>query len=410
MIRNRGRNRWQVVVELPRDPETNERRRKWVTVHGKRADAQAREAELKRQLVNNAGVLPPARLALGEYLTEWLDNHAVLQVTPRTFQGYATIVRRHLLPKLGDIKLSALTAMRLEGYYAWALREGRTDGNGGLSRQTVLHHHRVLSTALNHALRLGLIEQNPAVRATPPSVPRREMRALDTEETQRLLNAAASTRLFIAVHLAVYTGLRRSELCGLRWSDIDLEMGTLRVVRTMLKRPREPVTFQEPKTAQSRRQIALSPSTVKVLAEEKERQRIEREELGLVVSDQLPVLSWADASPVMPDTLSHAVPQLAKTAGLGHLRLHDLRHTHASLMLTVDVHPKVVQERLGHGDITTTLRIYSHVMKGLDAQAADAFDQALSVGTRKPLSGTRAADAHPVTAGCQNGAKSRAVT
>ena len=410
MIRNRGTNKWQVVVELPRDPETNERRRKWLTVHGKRADAQAREAELKRQIATNAGVLIDTRITVGEYLAEWLRDHAALRVRSTTTRGYTTIVNRHLIPNLGRIPLKTLSTRRLEGYYAAALSDGRIDGRGGLSRQTVLHHHRVLSLALGHAVRLGLVERNPAQMATAPPVPRKEMRALDADETRRLLDVARETPFFIACHLAVYTGLRRSELCGLRWSDIDLEIGTLRVSRTLIKTPGGRVTFKEPKTERSRRQISLSASTVVALAAEKERQRVEREELNLIVSDETPVLSWTDGSPVMPDTLSHVIPRLARNADLGHVRLHDLRHTHASLMLTVDVHPKVVQERLGHGDITTTLRIYSHVMKGLDAQAADAFDQALSVGTRKPLSGTQAAGAYPLTVGCQNGAKSPAVT
>ena len=410
MIRNRGRNRWQVVVELPRGPETNERRRKWVTVHGRRQDAQRREAELNRQLASNGGVLTSSRLTLGEYLTDWLRDHSALRIEGTTARGYATIVNRHLIPKLGNIRLASLTAGRLEAYYAAALVSGRVNGEGGLSRQTVLHHHRALSLALGHAVRLGVVERNVAEQARPPSPVQTEMRALNADEAQLLIDAAEPTPFAAALHLAIYTGLRRSELCGLRWSDIDLELGTLRVVRTLIKLPRTGVAFKEPKTDKSRRQIALSHSTVVMLAHEKERQRLEREDLEIIVSDDVPVLSWPDGSPIMPDSLSHAVPRLSRQAGLGHVRLHDLRHTHATLMLTVDVHPKVVQERLGHGDITTTLRIYSHVMKGLDAQAADAFDQALSVGTRKPLSGTQAAGAYPLTVGCQNGAKSPAVT
>ena len=307
-----------------------------------------------------------------------LRDYAATNVRPRTFEGYRTVVRSQLIPKLGNIALAELRPSHVQAYNAEALTDGRVDGKlGGSSARSVLHHHRVLSEALSHAVKWGLVARNVANAVDPPRAERIEMKALAAGGVRRLLGAAQWTPYHPMLHLATYTGMRRSEILGLRWQDVDLNMATVSVVQVMLRLRDGRVVFQEPKTQKGRRLIDLSPTTVLALRAHRERQEADRAMLGVPLAHSDLVFSQPDGSPSLPDTLSHAFNKIAARAGLGGVRLHDTRHTHATLMLRQGVHPKVVQERLGHSTISVTLDTYSHVTPGLQRAAAMAFDREL---------------------------------
>jgi integrase len=241
-----------------------------------------------------------------------------------------------------------------------------------------IFHHRVLSEALSHAVKWGLVARNIAQAADPPSPRRKEMAVLDKGSIYKLLEAAQGTRYYSMIHLALYTGLRRSEFLGLRWRDIDLDMATLSVVQVIHKLRDRRVIFQEPKSAKGRRLVALSPAAVLTLKGHRERQEADLALVGASIRDDALVFSRLDGSPYLPDTVSHAFTKITHRAGLKGIRLHDLRHAHASLMLRQGVHPKIVQERLGHSTIAVTLDTYSHVTAGLQEAAALKFEQELS--------------------------------
>ena len=270
-------------------------------------------------------------------------------------------MERRLIPDLGYIPLAQLQASHLQGFYAQLLKNGRRDGKGGLSARTVQHHHRVISEALGHAVKWGLVGRNVALAVDPPKPKQKEMRAMGTEEVHRLLKAAEGTIYYPAIHLALFTGLRRSELLGLRWQDIDLNMVTLSVSRAYQRLPGGRDVFEPPKSAKSRRQVALPPTAVLSLKAHLERQQTNAALLGGALSHDTRVFTWEDGQPILPLTFSHAFRRIARRAGLEGVRLHDSRHTHASLMLAQGVHPKIVQERLGHSSISVTLDTYSHV-------------------------------------------------
>ncbi|MDP6495788.1 MAG: site-specific integrase, partial [Dehalococcoidia bacterium] len=267
----------------------------------------------------------------------------------------------------------------LQAHYAAALRDGRLDGKpGGLSPQSVLHHHRMLSEALGHGMKWGLVGRNVAQAVDPPRPVHSEMSTLDSERVRRFLEAARATVYYPMWHLDVFTGVRRSELLGLRWKDIDLDMAALSVVQVIHRLRDGRIIFQEPKTQKGRRQVALGPSAVLGLRAHRDCQQALRAALGAPLGDEDLVFSKPDGSPFLPDTVTHAFRRIADRVGLKGVRLHDLRHTHASLMLRQGVHPKIVQERLGHSTIAVTLDTYSHVTPGLQEAAALKFEEELA--------------------------------
>lgn len=317
----------------------------------------------------------PGKSTLGEFLGRWLKEYVRPNLSPRTAEGYEYIIRRHLIPALGNIPLTQIKPEHLQKYYSEKLSAGRCDGNGGLSTRTVRHHHVALHTALESAVKWGVLVRNPADAVTPPRCQQTEMHILDEAGVRTLLKAAEDTPYYALFYMALYTGLRRSELLALRWSDVDLVLCELSVTRTLHHLRDGTFVYRSPKTAKSRRLVALSPSTALVLKKHKEQQEAEHILKGVPLKDNDLIFCHADGQPFLPNTVTHYWEKLVKRLSLGHIRLHDARHTHASLMLKQGVHPKIVQERLGHSSITVTFDTYSHVVPGLQQAAARKFDE-----------------------------------
>jgi integrase len=318
---------------------------------------------------------PPGKLAVGEYLQRWLEDYAKGNTAPRTYERYEQIVRQHLIPALGAIPLARLRPQHIQACYSEARQAGRIDGkDGGLSAQTVLHHHRVLREALHHAVRWQLLARNPADAVEAPRPPRHEMRVLTPDGVQRLLAACEDSELYAIVFVAVATGLREGEILALRWSDVDLHGSSAHVTRTLQYVSGRGLLFREPKTSRSRRRVSLSRETVAVLSEHRRRQLERRLALGPGYEDQNLVFVGSAGKPIPPYSVSQRFATLVKAAGIGPLRFHDLRHTSATLMLSAGVHPKIVSERLGHSGVAITLDTYSHVLPGLQEEAANLLD------------------------------------
>ena len=375
-ITKRSKDTYSIVLDLGRDPSTGKRRQQWVTVKGTKKETERKLAQLQHQ-IDTGDYVKPTNLTLSEHLRDWLRDYAVTAVRPRTYEGYAMIVEKHLIPGLGHIALSQLQPAQIQKYYAKALKDGRYDGKGGLSARTVKHHHRVLSEALVYAVRMNRVARNVAQAVIAPKPIRKEMKTLDEAGVDALLGAAKVTPYYSLIHLAVYTGLRRSELLGLRWKDVDLYLATLSVTQVMHKLQGGRVVFMEPKTAYSRRQVALTPDSAINLRGHRDQQEQERSAIGLAIDGDSLVFSRMDGTPLPPITVNHAFGSMKRKAGLSGIRLHDLRHTHATLLMKQGVNPKIVQERLGHSSIAVTMDIYSHVMPGLQEAAALGFDKGL---------------------------------
>ena len=323
--------------------------------------------------------MKPGKTTLAEYLEIWLRDYAWPNLSPRTAESYQYIIRRHIIPSLGQILLTQLKPEHLQRVYSEKLSKGRCDGEGGLSNRTVHYIHVTLHKALQYALKLGLVARNVAQAVYPPRLQRQEMRAMSESDIHIFLEFAKSTPYYALFYTALFTGMRRSELLALRWSDIDLILCQIYVNRTLHQLKTGEIIYRQPKTDKGRRQIALSPSTTLVLTEHKDNQEQLMQAQGLTLSDDSLVFSQIDGKPLLPDSITHAWMKLARRSGLNGIRLHDARHTHASLMLKQGIHPKIVQERLGHSSIQITLDTYSHVAPGIQQAAANRFDEILSI-------------------------------
>jgi integrase len=372
-LRERSPGHWAIVIDVGRDPETGERRRRWHSFVGTKREAQIERARLITE--HKAGTaVDPSRETVAAFLERWLE-HMQGQVSPRSHERYVELCRKNLAPQLGSLKLTKLQPAHISGAYAKALASGRRDGTGGLSPRTVTHMHRVLREALQQAVRWQVLARNPADAAPPPRVERTPMQVLDADGTVELLEAARQTTLFMPIMLGVLCGLRRGEVAALRWRSVDLEHGQISVVASA-EQTDSGVREKETKTGKGRT-VALSASIVDELRQHRLKQAEGLLRLGIRLTDDHHVVTREDGRPLQPRSLTHAFRKFVRRCGLQQIRLHDLRHSHATHMLAAGVHPKIAQERLGHSSVSVTMDLYSHVLPGMQAEAVSRVDAAL---------------------------------
>lgn len=337
-LRQRAKGTWTITIELSRDPTTGKRHQLYETFLGNKRQAQDRLAELIAS-TKDGYFIRPERITVQEFMALWLKDHAQ-HVRARTLEGYGSKIRCHVIPVLGKLALRDLQPSHIQSFYRDCLAEG-------LSPRSVLHIHRIFQEALEHAVKLSYIARNPCKAVTAPRPERKEMRAMVPREANATLEAAKATPYYGLFYTALYTGLRRSELLGLRIRDVDLNLGTVHVAQAMHCLSGGQVIFTEPKSAKGRRTVALSPSNAVILREHLAALEVNRSALGIPLTDDTLVFSWPDGRPMLPDSITHAWGRVVAGLGMKGVRLHDARHTHASFMLAQGVHPKIVQERLG---------------------------------------------------------------
>jgi integrase len=389
-ITKRAKNSYAIVIPLGSDPASGKRRQQWVSIKGTKKDAERRLAEMLHQL-DTGTFMKPGKATLADFLERWLKDYAYANLAPRTAEGYDTIIRQHLIPRLGSIPLTGLRPEHIQKYYAETLANGRCNGKGALSSTTLRHHHMTLHKALKCAVKWGLLVRNPVDAIDAPRATRSQMNVMTEEDLKRFLETGKSTPYYALFYLALYTGMRRSELLGLRWCDVDLILGQVSVTRGLHCLRDGSIVFRSPKTAAGRRTVALPPSAILMLRDHRAQQETLHAMSGTTADEEGLVFSHPDGKPLLPNTVTHAWVKLARGTGLAGIRLHDARHTHASLMLKQGVHPKVVQERLGHSSIAITLDTYSHVAPGLQQAAARGFDEGLLHETQAAKSSSNAA-------------------
>ncbi len=353
-------NTYSVVLDLGRGPD-GKRIRNWHPGYRTRKDAERARVELLGRLDQGA-YIEPSKLTIGAFLRDqWLPGLKT-QVRPGTWAEHHSKVEVHLVPAIGGMLLQRLTPGDLNALYARLL-------DRGLSARTVLHVHATIRRALADAVRWNLTPRNVALLAGPPSPGRPEMRTWNAAELRAFLDHVRDDRLYALWLLAASTGMRRGEVLGLRWVDVDLAAARV-AVRQALVTVGHLVVTSEPKTAKGRRSVALDPGTVEVLKAHRKQQLTERLAWGPAWTDTGLVFTREDGRALHPRDITRAFTRHVLAAELPVIRLHDLRHTHATLALQAGVHAKVVQERLGHANIAITLDTYSHVIPALEEQAA----------------------------------------
>jgi integrase len=365
-----------------RDPQTGRRKVKFIALPDAKGKREAHQecARIITQMAGGAHV-EPDKVTVAQFLERWLD-HVKTQVAPRSYGRYAEIVRNNLIPALGAIRLVKLRPEHISEAYSRALIGGRRNGSGGLSPQTIHHLHGVLMQALRQARVWRAIAHNPAELVKPPKLERREMRTVDTDQTARMIEAARGTSIFIPILLGVLCGLRRGEVVALRWRSVDLDNGRLSVVAST---EQGCGGLREKETKTGRGRLVALPA---ILVTELRRHRLQQAEwflkLGVRLTDDHHVCAREDGEIVWPSSLGRAFQTFLRRHGLPQIRLHDLRHSHATHMLAAGIHPKIVQERLGHSNVGITIDKYSHVLPGMQEDAVAKVDAALQAAMNKP--------------------------
>lgn len=375
-IRRRGKSSWELKWELPRDPKTGRRNTRTKTLRSTKKDA---ERELRRILcsIETGTYVDPSKLILGEFLVRWLEDWARSRVSPRTYERYEEIIFERLIPALGYSQLTALQPISIQEAYTDWLRRGRKDGRGGLSAQTVLHFHKVLSRALDQAVRWRMLQQNPAKFATPPRPQKTPVVTLTENELVKLISGAEGSRLFLPIVLASTLGLRRGEILALRWRDLDWDKAELRIERALELTKKYGLRLKSPKTDRGRRTIALPQFTLRALHHHRVAQAEYRLLMGRRYENNDLVCSSTVGTFWHPRNLSRAFRAMVDKLGLPPVNFHGLRHTHITHLLRAGVHPKIASERAGHASVAITMDIYSHVLPNMQRDAAAKVDEYL---------------------------------
>jgi integrase len=334
------------------------------TVRGTRRDA---ERELTRLLrdVDQGLVADPGRMTLTRYLQDrWLP-HAATRVRPTTYERYCSLLRRHIVPRIGSVPLAKLRPLHVQSALDGMLGDG-------LAPRTVLHAYRVLSSALRQGVRWQVLATNPAAAVSPPRAERAKLTVPGPEAIRSVLAAAEGTIYYVPLVLAATAGLRRGEVLGVRWSAVNLERGTISVVATLQRTERE-LRFVEPKTPRSRRTVSLPAFVVEAIRRHRKDQSERRLLIGPAWVDTDVVADRGDGRPIEPGEFSRAFHRLADDG----IRLHDLRHAFATALLEAGVHPKVASEALGHASVSFTMDTYQHVLPTMGVRVAAVIETAL---------------------------------
>jgi integrase len=348
-----------------------ERRQEHYTGFRTKREAEAELAKVVGALASGT-FINPSKLYVDEYLRkEWLPAIRAT-IRPTTFLSYQGHVEHHLIPEFGRIPLQQLTPAHINVFYQKLLTEKRRRGNRELAPGTVRRIHATLHRALKDAVRWNKIARNPADAADPPraaTCSEAEINVWSIAELQRFLTSERESHLYPLWLTLITTGMRRGEALGLRWQDTDLEARRIAIRQTRVLHGYQPL-LSTPKTRRGRRLVALDPATAACLAGLRERAKGKGAKKKDQENDEDLVFTDENGRPIHPERVSTLFARAAKRAGVPRIRLHDLRHTYATLALSAGIHPKVVSERLGHANIGITLDTYSHCLPALSEEAA----------------------------------------
>jgi integrase len=373
------RGRFYAVIYEGRDPVTGKERRRWHPAGTDRAEAERLATKLAAEETKRTDAV--RSLTFGAYLTsQWLPAKK-LHLATSTYRGYERNVQLHILPVLGRISIRRLRYQQIESLYDSLLHP--TEGRG-LAPKTVYEIHLIIRGAVGDACRRGLVTRNVALVARAPkqrSLQKIEGKSLTEDQLRLLLRAAAGHRFFPIYWLTAMTGMRRNEVLGLKWTDIDIKKKRLHLDRGLIAVGYE-LHQTRGKTKSARRSIDLDATTLAVLAGWQAFQAAEFAAIGIDHAE-LWVFTDGEGQPIHPHAVYQTFGRIVRNAGLAHMRFHDLRHTHGSLLIKEGVPVKVVSERLGHAHIAHTIQTYQHLLPGMQADAADIAER-LAAPTPKP--------------------------
>ena len=372
---NKAGNSWGFTITLGVDP------------HGKRIQKRYGKFKTRKEAekacnetiyqIEHGTFVNPENITLGEYLSDWLKTYCEPRLTPCTYESYKNNVENHIIPALGKIPLQKLQPVQVQKFINNQSKNGQLSGEGGLSPGSIRHIFAVLRKSLNHAVKMQYLSRNVCQCVELPKMKQNEAKFLNKNQVATMLEAFKGSDIYLPTLLAVGLGLRRGELLGLQWQDFDFEKGLVGIRRTLLAKRKEGQLFSECKTEKSNRVLAVPENIISVLKQAQKKQLENKLFFGQGYQDHGLVCCNPDGSPVSPSAFDHRFTKALEANGLEHIRVHDLRHTNASLMLSQGVPMKVASERLGHATIVITMDLYSHIDEELQRDAAQKLNLAL---------------------------------
>ena len=375
-ITRRGKSSWRLKFEAgDRDPNTGKRRTRFVTVRGTKKAAQAELVRLLAE-VDNGTAMEPSKVTLAEYLRGWLAGAESL--SGKTVERYRQLAEQQIIPHLGGTLLQKLRPAQIQDWHSTLLRAGGKAG-APLSARTVGHAHRVLHAALARAANVEIIARNVAAVVRPPKVEAEEVQILTAPQIADVLTRLSGHPLQAIVTVAVGTGMRRGELCALRWDNVDLDGATIKVERSM-EETKAGLRVKAPKSRHGRRTITIPGAATEALRAHRVRQIEHRLALGAgrLGPDDL-VFTMPDGRPLSPDNLSRDWRRTVLALKLPAVMFHALRHSHASALIAAGLNVLAISRRLGHATPAFTLTVYGHLFSDTDAAAARAMDAAMGM-------------------------------
>ena len=393
-VRRRGKGyEIRVYCGLGANYGRKEKSMTWIPEPGMTSKQIEKELEIQKvlfeQKVKN-GTIFDTTMTLSQFVKLWREDYAEGHLAIKTMARYEGFLKR-ILPALGHIKLKNLNVSHLHRFYknlgerginlrAKRDQNGNIIGEGRLSPKTIYEHHRLICELLNKAVQWGLLDNNIANRATPPKVPHHQINILNESQVKRMISLLSKEPLpyQTMILLLLFTGMRRGELCGLEWKDINFHAQTLRIVRSSQYIGNKTFITKEPKTRSGVRELTLSHSMFSILTSYKIWQEERKAQVGTAWAETDRLFTQWNGNPIHPDTITSWFEKFIKRHGFPHVTLHSLRHTNATLMIAEGVDVKTVSKRLGHANTSTTLNIYTHALQSRDREAAEKLDRVLS--------------------------------
>ncbi len=373
-IRRRGERSWELKFDLGTDPLSGRRKTAYHSFKGTKREAEMELVRLKAG-ADRGEYIDPSKLTLAGFLDRW-EAWAATQVSAKTLERYRQLAAHHIRPHIGGAPIQKLKTVNFAQLYG-RLQKAKPEG-AGLAPRTVGHVHRLLHRVLGHAVKWEIIASNPVAAAEPPRVQRTEIEILSPDQIKVVLRTLRGRRLYGVALTGLATGMRRGEIVALRWGDVDLDAGKIRVERS-LEQTNAGLAFKEPKTKAGRRTVSIPSSVVTGLRDHWREQQKQRLALGMgkARTEDLVFPRW-DGGPWPPDRLSSTWAKTVSTLKLPKVTFHALRHTHASQLIAAGLDVVTVSRRIGHSNPTVTLTVYAHLFGNTDERAAAAVENALA--------------------------------
>ncbi len=376
-------NRCKIVLELGRDPGTGKRKRKTITFYGNEDEAN-REMYRIIDAMEKGTYIEPTSMTFGEWILKWLEFKKN-NLSPTTYNEYVSIAELRVIPRLGKVKLKDLKPMHIQMFYfelqndrRVQTKDGYVKGDKPLSASRIRYHHALINGALQAAVKLKILEENPAASIELPKVRKKQVRILSRQELATLFEDLKKTPHYAVVLFTLSTGMRRGEVFGLRWRDVDLDKGIVTINQTLIYTPQTGCVFKDNTKNDKTRTVVIPPLIIELLKKHKVEQAKQKLQMGPNYTDFDLVFCRPDGKPRHPDSISRWFSRYAKRKGFEEVTFHKLRHTHVSYLMEQGIIIKAVQERVGHSSSRVTMDIYGHLVPGYQEQMREKIDAGLA--------------------------------